>query len=118
MANKHRGEITVALGSRQFTLLPTFEAVAAIEAALGSVIALTKRGINDASSLTMTELAVVVTEGIRAHGRATGSSDAHSGVDVVKRLIFEAGLPRTVPAVIDFLAAAVTGGSEATPGND
>lgn len=112
-ANPHRGEISVKLDSEAYVLRPDFDAILAIDEALGGITALTRRAINDVSSLTITELATVITEGIRAHGRSTGSASAHSGVEVVKRMIVKSGIPTVLPAVASFLAAAVTGGVEA-----
>ncbi len=115
VANKHRGEISVTLDGVAYVMRPDFEAVAAIDETLGSVIALTKRAVGDPASLSLTELAVVVTEGIRAHGRANKTSEAHSGVDKIKKLIFASGIPNVVPSVCQFLAQSVTGG---VSGND
>ncbi len=109
--NPHRGEIVVALAGRDFILLPTFEAVVAIDETLGGIIALTKRAIADPASMTLQELAVILTEGIRAKGREDGSADQHSGVDVVKKMIWGAGAFTVVPAACEFLKAAVTGGT-------
>jgi hypothetical protein len=117
-ANPHRGEIAVTLGGVKFVLRPDFEAVAAIDTQLGSVMLLTRRAIAQPASLSLAELAVVVTEGIKAHGRATGGVNAHAGLETVKRMIFDAGIPTVMEPVCRFLAAAVTGGAkEPPPGN-
>jgi hypothetical protein len=112
-ANPYRGEISVTLDGAEFVLRPDFDAILAIDEALGGITALARRGLADLTSMTLSELAVVITEGIKAHGRSTGSSNAHAGVDNVKRMIFKAGIPTVLPAVGKFLAAAVTGGVEA-----
>jgi hypothetical protein len=112
-ANPHRGEISVKLDGADHVLRPDFDAILAIDEGLGGITALTRRAIADVSSLTLQELAVVITEGIKAHGRSTGSASAHSGVDTVKRMIVKNGIPTVLPAVAAFLAAAVTGGVEA-----
>jgi hypothetical protein len=114
-ANPHRGEIAVTLGGAEFVLRPDFEAVAAIDSQLGSVMMLTRRAIAQPASLSLAEMAVVVTEGIKAHGRATGGVNAHAGLDTVKRMIFDAGIPSVMEAVLQFLAAAVTGGAKDQP---
>lgn len=114
-ANPHRGETTVTLKGTVFGLRPDFEAVAAIDDQLGSVVALTRRAIAEPASLTLNELAVVVAEGIKAHGRAARDSNAHVSTDKIKRQIFETGIPTVVPAVLAFLTAAITGGAKEPP---
>ena len=112
-ANPHRGEISVKLDGADYPLRPDFDAILAIDEALGGITGLTRRAMTDLSSLTIKELAVVITEGIKAHGRSTKSANAHAGLDTVKRMIVKAGVPTVLPAVAAFLAAAVTGGVEA-----
>ncbi len=115
--NPHRGEVAIELEGRRFVMLPTFEAVAAIEAEIGSVMALTKRGIANPSSLTLHELGVVVTEGIRAWGRDHKDAGcANSGLPKIQRMIFNAGTPMAVLPVILFLQQAITGGAQPKPG--
>lgn len=115
--NEQRGENSVVLGEVTFVLRPDFEAVQAVDAALGGVTGLVRRAVQQPETLKLRELAVVVTEGIRAHGRKTGSATAHSGVDTVERMIFAAGIPTVIPAVTRFLVAAITGGAKDEPGN-
>jgi K+/H+ antiporter YhaU regulatory subunit KhtT len=122
-ANRHRGEIAVTLRQQgsdaptEFVMRPDFEAVAAIDDQLGSIIALTRRAIAEPASLSLAELAVVVAEGIKAHGRSVGDSNAHVRTEKIKRMIFDSGVPTVVPAVLQFLTAAVTGGAkESAPG--
>lgn len=114
-ANAHRGEIAVTLAGTVFVMRPDFEAVAAIDQQLGSVIGLTRRAIAEPASLQLHELAVVVAEGIKAHGRAVKDSNAHVSTDKIKRKIFDAGIPTVVPAVLAFLTAAITGGAKEPP---
>ena len=114
-ANPHRGEISVTLAGQPFVLRPDFDAIMAIDEALNGIVALTRRAVQDPAALTITELAVVITEGIKAQGRSTGSVNAHTGTDAVKRMIVTAGIPTVLAGVTQFLAAAVTGGAE--PGN-
>ncbi len=116
-ANEHRGEVAIDLNGHRFVLLPTFEAVAAIESQIGPVMALARRGMGNPSSLELRELAVVITEGMRAWGKLhkdTGSANA--GVDKVQRMIFDAGIPTAVMPVMRFLEQAITGGAKPTPG--
>jgi hypothetical protein len=61
-----RGEVTIQLGGADYILLPSFEAVDKIEQQTGrSIMDLATAG----QSLSQHDLAVIVTEGIRAHGR-------------------------------------------------
>jgi hypothetical protein len=118
-ANGHRGEIAVTLEGTVFVMRPDFEAVAAIDAELGSIVQITRRAVADPASLSLGEIAVIVAEGIKAHGRAAKNSNAHVGTQKIKRMIFDAGIPTVVPAVCAFLGAAVTGGvKDAAPGKD
>ena len=115
-ANPHRGECAVMLAGTRYVLRPDFEAISAIDAELGGILALARRGMNDPGDLTLHELAVIVAEGIKASGRAARTNDAHVKTDKIKRLIFETGIPAVVPGVVRFLVASVTGGSKAEPG--
>lgn len=113
--NRHRGEIGLTLSGMKLVMRPDFEAVAAIDEQLGSIVGLTRRAIGQPESLSLHELAVIVTEGVRAHGRANKTSEAHSKLEKIKRMIFETGIPVAVAPVCQFLGQAVTGGAE---GND
>ncbi len=114
-ANAHRGEIAVTLAGTVFVLRPDFEAIEAIDDQLGSIVMLTRRAIAQPASLSLAELAVIVAEGIKAHGRSVKDSNAHVSTDKIKRMIFEAGVPTVVGTVCQFLALAVTGGAKETP---
>jgi hypothetical protein len=120
-ANPLRGEVSVVLNGQPFVMLPSFEAIVQIEEQLGSAMALARKAARTPDMLTLQELAVIITEGIRAHGRDTGSTNAHVGLQKIKKMIFEAGQPSVLNAVAIFLVAAVTGGSvpkaEPEPGN-
>lgn len=110
-ANPHRGEIAVMLDAR-YVLRPTFEAVAAIESSLGSVMDLARRVAREPYTMTRRELAVIVTEGMRAWGQANNDTNTKlARVEKVERLIFAAGMPSVLEPVGLFLMAAITGGA-------
>lgn len=111
--NKHRGEIAVTLNGADYALRPDFEAVAAIDEQLGGILNIAKRSF-EGQSLTLHEVAVIVCEGIKAHGRATKkASQAGAQLPKVKREVFETGLITLVEPVAEFLTAALTGGVDA-----
>ncbi len=113
-ANAHRGEIKVRLDA-DYVLRPDFEAMAAIDDQLGSIIDVTRKALTS-QSLSFREISVIVCEGIRAHGRATDSRALQCvNLSRVQQLVYEAGLLSLIEPVLQFLTAAVTGGAE--PGN-
>jgi hypothetical protein len=112
-ANAHRGEIKITLEGAAYVLRPDFEAAAAIDTQLGSIIDVTRRALAE-NSLSFREIAVIVCEGMRAQGRATGDQSLIGAkLPRVQQMVFEAGMVSLQPAVLEFLANAITGG--ATP---
>ncbi len=113
-ANPHRGEVTIKLDA-DYVLRPDFEAAVAIDEQLGSIIDVARRALGD-QSLSYREISVIVTEGMRAHGRATGDEmTANAKLKRVQQLIYDAGIYNVsvIVPVMQFLANAVTGGAQA-----
>jgi hypothetical protein len=105
-----RGEVAIMLGGKRYVMRPDFEAIQAIDEASGSILALSRRL---GSHPSLADFALVVTEGIRAHGRFTKNAMlAHYGIDGVKRMIARAGIanPAITAPIGAFMAAAITGG--------
>ncbi len=114
-ANKHRGEIAVTLEGAAYVLRPDFEAVAAIDEQLGGILNIAKRSF-EGQTLTLHEIAVIVCEGLRAHGRAGGLASLKAvKLEAVKRQVFASGVTTLLEPAMEFLRAALTGGVEANP---
>jgi len=102
--NKARGEIALDLAGRKFTMRPTFEAIAAIEAASG----------HDTGALLMlllgrrvraVDLAVILQAGI-----AAGNGGEAPSLEKIGALILRAGLAAALEPATAFLIEAITGG--------
>lgn len=63
MSNPSRGEVTVKVGEREFTLRPTFQYIREIESAIGSIFQLARR-LGD-GSLGINDMATIIWLGIR-----------------------------------------------------
>jgi hypothetical protein len=111
-ANPHRGELAVELGGRSYTLRPDFEALAAIEEQTGhSVLDLVDQ-IQRGKMLRLMDLAVIVAEGVKAHGRATNNPELQAwGVKGTGRMVVAEGALKVAAAVVPFLVAGITGGA-------
>lgn len=69
-ANKTRGEISLELDGCEYVLRPSFEAISAFEAQTNRSLIDLARAAGE-GQLKTGEAAIIVTECIRAHGRAT-----------------------------------------------
>ncbi len=115
-ANRARGEVDIMLDGTPHVLRPTFEAAQAIEQATGRSLIDLARAADD-GSLSLSAMAIVVAEGVRAWGRDINKPSI-AGVNArrIGELIYADGILRTIPRVALFLSAAVTGGYK--PGDD
>ena len=113
--NEDRGEISLLLAGTVMGLRPSYEAIAATEAALG-------RGLVDvardaiAGKLKLAETAQVVTECVRAWGREVESRDAAGAQPArIGKLILGApgGFLEVQRVLAGMLSMAVTGGYDA-----
>lgn len=68
-ANKTRGEVSLELEGQEYVLRPSFEAISAFEAQTNRSLIDLARAAGD-GQLKTGEAAIIVTECIRAHGRA------------------------------------------------
>ncbi len=105
MANRHRGEVEVALGGARYTLRPTFEALCEIEERTGlGLVELARRFWE--GRFGVGELAVVLWAGIRAaHGAAPD-------YERIGRWVVEQGVQDLAGPVARFLAGVIGGGDE------
>ena len=72
-ANAERGEVMVELDGVDHVLRPSFEAQVAIERQCGRSIEMLAQAAGEAT-MTIEEAAIVVTECVKAYGRATGEA--------------------------------------------
>ncbi|MCU0892471.1 MAG: hypothetical protein MUE77_12205 [Sandarakinorhabdus sp.] len=99
-------------------LRPTFEAMVAIEEQIGALTVITQRLRSGAGALTLTETAVIITECMKAHGRATKNQlAANARAESVAKMIFAAGVVQIVPVIFPLLTKMLTGGATADEGN-
>lgn len=70
-ANETRGEVSLELGGVEYVLRPSYEAISAFEAQTNRSLIDLARAAGD-GQLKLGEAAVIVTECIKAHGRAIG----------------------------------------------
>lgn len=113
-ANGERGEITVSLEGVDHVLRPSFEAQVAIERQCGRSIEQLAQAAGE-GALTINDAAIVVTECVKAFGRATG--DSTMGAYTSQRVgecIVEAGKLGIVKRLELLLYLAATGGYTAS----
>lgn len=109
-ANPVRGEVELDLAGTVYPLRPSYEAVVACEKATG--LSLTDLALAaDRGSLSVEQAGIVVTEMIRAFGKANNIVSA-IGVqpEKISRIIFAAGVMAVLPRVAIALLTAATGG--------
>jgi len=109
-ANEERGEVEVKLEGVSYVLRPSYEAQVAIERQTGkSIEALCAAA--GSTSLSIDDAAVVVTECIRAQGRAIGDSAMQAfNAKSVGECIVDAGKLPVVKRIELLLYLAVMGG--------
>lgn len=113
-ANAERGEISIDLEGRAHVLRPSYEAIVAIEAKTGRSIELLAEAAGD-GALSLAEAAIVVTECVRAQGKAVGDPILQRyGPERVGELIHEAGKLIVVRHLQLLLFMAANGGYTAT----
>lgn len=110
-ANEERGEISLVLDGGTFVLRPTYEAIMAFEEATRKgLLQLARDAVN--GELRTAEVAHIVTECIRAWGRATGQKSAQ-GVNALRitELVQESelGLRGAMDTLAALLSLAATG---------
>jgi hypothetical protein len=111
-----RGRMVAPLGGADYVLRPSYEALEAIEDKLGrSLVELASQAYR--GSLTLKDLAIIVVELMKAHGRAepdAGPSYREAKAEKIGRLILEEGQPSITARVAVLLTGAITGGYTAT----
>lgn len=109
-ANPERGEIEVDIEGVPHVLRPSYEAIVAIEKATGRGLVQLAQAAGD-GSLAVDDAAIIVTECVRAHGRATGNRDlTEYRVGTVAAALVETGVIQVQKRLELLLYLAVTGG--------
>lgn len=115
--NGVRGEFPITLEGAEYVLRPDYEAVAAIDEQLGSIVDVARR-LNAEGSISLREISVIICEGLKAHGRKTGYEPAKLyTARRVGEMVYATGVHRTLAPVAQFVLAALNGGS-INVGND
>ena len=114
MANDLRGEDEIVLDGATFGMRPTYEAIVAVETATGASIGtMAMAGAN--MRLPLGWVAIIVTEFVRAWGKANGNqAAANLAVDRVGGLVMDSGIVAAQLTVAKILNGAVTGGYTST----
>ena len=100
MANLHRGEITISLSGRAYTLRPTFHILCQIEERIGLPIADLQQRLAQ-KGLLASEILMILT--IAAQHDGSDRVDSEAVLGMTER---EANLPSLMPAIARFLLAA------------
>ncbi len=107
MANKERGEVTLALGGESYVLVPSFGAVCEIEDALGTnLFALGRRLVN--ADIAAREV-IDFTHACLAHANPSGAG-AKPDKAALGEAILEAGPLEVVTVLYEFCLNYATGG--------
>lgn len=111
--NPVRGEVGLPLDGKLYPMLPTYEAHAAIEAQLGSVLSLSRRMLDTRLGLPPTrEVAIIAYETMREAGRDRKDPILQKvEVEVLARKIYAAGLLDLMPYFSEVLANMISGGT-------
>jgi hypothetical protein len=106
--NQHRGEVSVTLRGKTYTMRPTFQALAEMERQTGiGTIDLANRFIQKRYGIF--EMAAVITAGLKGAGEP-------AVIEKVGNMVFEAGAVNLAAPCIEFLTNALTGGEKPQPG--
>jgi len=106
--NPARGEFLVTLEGHDYVLRADYDAIAAIDEQLGSIVDVTRRLSSD-GSISLREISVVLCEAMKAQGRKTGYAPARQyTARRVGEMVYNTGLHSVLMPVAKFLVAAPT----------
>ena len=112
MANPQRGDVAITLkvngADREFTMRPTFEAIAEVERATGRGLLAVARSAA-AGELGLAEATAIVAAGLKAAGEPATR-------EAVGPMVFETGLLNVLAPLVAFLQGAISGGRAPEPG--
>lgn len=115
-ANPDRGEREITLDGKAYPLRPSYGSMRAIEARIGNLIKLYRRMAEDNDGLSCDELALIVTECIKAAGEDRNDAML-KGVQQkrIAELIYEAGLVGVFEQILPLVADMLSGGTKKKP---
>lgn len=119
-ANEVRGEVSIELDGAPYVLRPTYEALVAIETQTQCSLSILAMAAQF-GTLSIVNAAIIVTECVKAQGKALLAADDPSGrvmtmfgLQRVGELILESGLKTVFAPLATLLRNAITGGYTAT----
>lgn len=108
-ANQVRGEIACRLGDQELVLVPTFQRIAKLEAALGRSLIALASGLSIGRGITINEIVTIVD---------TMARSPKPSRDEIGELVVRNGVQSAIPILQSFLERVLTGqGEEPTEGN-
>jgi hypothetical protein len=112
--NEERGEVLILLDGKPYPMRPSYAAMKAIERVTGSTLtSLVFRLALPKVGLSLEEMSVIVTEGIRAAGADRGDKMLQAfAYDRVGELIYAGGFLVATDPIEQFLKNAITGGAQ------
>lgn len=103
MPNPHRGEVAITIGDKEYVMRPTFEALVNMETRTGkSALTLSRELIE--SSILISEIAVILHEGIKA-----GENQDVPTYQKIAEDIMNVGIAEHNKCALDFMSSALMG---------
>ncbi len=111
--NEDRGEVPILLDGKLYPMRPSYAAVKAIESSLGPVMAIAPKLAHPMHRLTVNELAVIVTEAVRAAGKERDDKILQSfSTERVAELIYDGGVMNVIDQIELLVINMITGGTK------
>jgi len=113
--NPERGEVAILLDGKAYPMRPSYKAMVAIERATGAtILGLSFRLALPRDGLTLEEMAIIITEGVRAAGEERNDPMLKGfSTERVGELLFDGGILAAAAPIEAFLRNAITGGGSA-----
>lgn len=109
MGNKHRGETDVFLNGKQYTLRPSFEALAELESITKVAIYDMLRGLNEGRGITLTAMRAGFYVGIKY---ATTPGSKHPSLMDIGDWIQADGIPSHMAKFLEFITRGVSSSAD------
>lgn len=104
MANKHRGELKINLGGKDYNTRINFDSIARIEGVTGQSIIRLAQNIGDAS-ISVTALSTILFHAIKGGGNDVTERD-------VSKIIWDAGIVESMGVAGEVITNALMGGQD------
>ena len=115
--DEERGEVGIELGGKTYPMAATYDAVKAIERDIGSILGISARLRSYEQSLTLNEIAVIVTRSVQAAGKERDDEMLKAfSVDKVGRSIYKIGVSKVMQPLTRLLYRMLSGTNH--PGGD